>query len=833
MLDGIFADSYRRWGGRFSLIVPCINGRVSPAYWPWLEAYDPDIVYSYVPLSDEDVLEVHERISPSLYQEHDTGLTPRLDVYGFKPSFNFDILSSLSTIFRSARYRPSPDGLPLDILDSWTSERPSRFFTDNFGTYLASFSTSVFPPDARTAASLLTVVSPDKLADRRFGIPPDLNVISSEMEAMQAFAERRASSLSVASMLFAPKLEFRFSQLGQSFNLVVGNSFEDRIIFWNIRHFIPAWLDGEVACFRVDEEQLEDDKFIDVLKELINRRNFVNTGSGGQSQLTVRSVSIGAEKVNAAMQRLRSAKVWGAINAEVISNLDSIVPGNGELSAATEGNRFGTAIFTRSDWERFTWVPPIAKPSSVLSPDHLSDAPPRQFFTRGSWCSDFVLEQEQAGSRFTNKRNMWELPKRWRMASAFQVEKTGSSREPAPIHRRSRDGRLSVFENTDQFVELVSVPTAYEAVSTALAIDGQWAVERRKHGIIEPNNKVFRAAPSNESRYLEGVIGMAGSARRASQFMLHPYLRQVFAKLGGTPQLDPDQIPSTVNRINKLKRGNQKFDLTDEHDKKALANMIIKAARNMKRPQDHLKYTDLKSDWAEYRRTFWGNQQQKPEPDPNFDWDAQEERDLDNCLIELRKREILFQGHRWTCPRCHHRNWVDLASMNSEFSCEVCRAVQFAPININWQFRANEFLIESLRDHSVLSLLWLLSIFRNQAKRSLTYVGPTWFWYEAEDNEPDAEADLLVLIDGKAVVCEVKASWHSVRRSDVVGLVELAKRLRADRAVLAVMDTGIKLKVEIEAAKNQLGAEGIDFELITARLEGDEPYLMFDDLDDL
>jgi len=31
-------------GGRFSLIVPCLNGRIAPSYWPWLEAYDPDIV---------------------------------------------------------------------------------------------------------------------------------------------------------------------------------------------------------------------------------------------------------------------------------------------------------------------------------------------------------------------------------------------------------------------------------------------------------------------------------------------------------------------------------------------------------------------------------------------------------------------------------------------------------------------------------------------------------------------------------------------------------------------------------------------------------------------
>jgi hypothetical protein len=69
-LDGIFADCYNRWGGRFSLIAPCVGGRIVPSYWPWLESFDPDFVYSYVPLSRTDVLEVHERLAPSDYKYH-------------------------------------------------------------------------------------------------------------------------------------------------------------------------------------------------------------------------------------------------------------------------------------------------------------------------------------------------------------------------------------------------------------------------------------------------------------------------------------------------------------------------------------------------------------------------------------------------------------------------------------------------------------------------------------------------------------------------------------------------------------------------------------------
>ena len=83
ILDGIFADCYSRWGGRFSLIILCDGDRIPESYWPWLEAFDPDIVYSYVPLSRNAILEVHERLCPSEFKLHwiDEG-NPRLDVFG-------------------------------------------------------------------------------------------------------------------------------------------------------------------------------------------------------------------------------------------------------------------------------------------------------------------------------------------------------------------------------------------------------------------------------------------------------------------------------------------------------------------------------------------------------------------------------------------------------------------------------------------------------------------------------------------------------------------------------------------------------------------------------
>ena len=184
-------------------------------------------------------------------------------------------------------------------------------------------------------------------------------------------------------------------------------------------------------------------------------------------------------------------------------------------------------------------------------------------------------------------------------------------------------------------------------------------------------------------------------------------------------------------------------------------------------------------------------------------------------------------------PQCHHRNWADLAALSSELVCEVCKQPTQMPVDVRWLFRPNEFLIESLRDHSVLSLVWVLSTLCQRSRRSLIFVEPTWFGFTHESAKPDAEADLLAILDGQAVLCEVKSSWHGLRPSHITEFVALARRLRPDIALLAVMPAGAGPTANLTTAQAQLAAEQIKFELLTpaASMQADSPYLHFDDED--
>lgn len=155
------------------------------------------------------------------------------------------------------------------------------------------------------------------------------------------------------------------------------------------------------------------------------------------------------------------------------------------------------------------------------------------------------------------------------------------------------------------------------------------------------------------------------------------------------------------------------------------------------------------------------------------------------------------------------------------FNCEVCGATAEAPVDIQWRFRPNQFLIESLRDHSALSLVWALSALRDLSRSSFMYAAPTRFGYTS-DRSPSAEADLLVISDGRAILCEVKYSWSLVRTSDITEFSSLSRKLRPDLALFAVMEGGAGPVGALEQARQELVSAGIQFEIMTPR--GDQRW---------
>lgn len=829
MLDGIFADCYSRWGGRFSLIVPCVDGKPVADYWPWLETFDPDLVYSYARLLPQSVLLIHERLVPADYVEHRLQDGVELNSGNFRPRYSGSPLSSLSTVFRLARHSPPREGPRIKVLDSWHTEKPTRFMTDNFGYRSTSAASGLYPNDAKSTAGLLTVVSEEFFSHRKYGVPRDLDRVDTERTALSEFVAKRATSVSLLSSLFATRLELRDRSWSTAFNLVIGETFEDRLLFWNARLLIPAWLDSDLCCLRMTLDQTRDDDLMKLVAQLINSRNNVNNGSGGQSQLIIRSASVSEEDLADVLARLRAAKVWSATGPVAVVPGGHVVPTTDALEHAHERDEATGMRRWGARWHAFQWQPPVANPPA-REPEHLKDAPPGQHFTLGVWALDLSFEYPGDKPTFAQE-NVWILPKRWRMAAAFDLKfaSAGFANALLPLSRTTRSGNLAAFVAVDRPLVSVKVPTIEEAMYLALCRDA--AVTRvGPDDPPWPKAKAHWMRPSNESPHLQGVLGLTGSLSRASRLLLHPFLRNMFASLGGAPNLADADTQATVNSLVSRAGRRSAFDLKSDSDRNALASLIVKAAQSIKAPKMYVSYDDLRKRWKDYREHFSSQRQEElgQSQADSDDWDAREERSLDECLIALRKRRMLFQGYPWKCRTCLHRNWTDVQALRPTLVCEVCLTEIDLPVSVPWNFRPNEFLIESLRSRSVLSLIWLLTALRHRARSSFMYLGPTCLGYSDDQDKPDAEADLLAVIDGEVVLCEVKSAWRSLRSVHVSDFVELAKRLRPDHAILAVMDENSFLEAHLAKAKEDLLSENIEFSLLTPKsfAANDDPMFL-------
>lgn len=70
-IDAVLAYNRDRWGGRYNPIVLTDGRTLTDTWWSFLEAVDPDVVKSFVTLSDDLIGAIEHRVSPYLIQQPD------------------------------------------------------------------------------------------------------------------------------------------------------------------------------------------------------------------------------------------------------------------------------------------------------------------------------------------------------------------------------------------------------------------------------------------------------------------------------------------------------------------------------------------------------------------------------------------------------------------------------------------------------------------------------------------------------------------------------------------------------------------------------------------
>jgi hypothetical protein len=813
ILDSIFAACYGMYGGRFAIVVPCREGQISEAYWCFLEASDPDLIYSYIPISEALEQQIHERLYPSSLLEHSQ---PRAEdashPLAYKPRLPIQSLSSLSLLPSAARGDGLRPETPLFLIDGWQLRNPGEFIMDNFGTRAgATGNWRRVYPEHRLARSLSFVPS-NALGDPRTSPREEDAYFEDPLGLLARFRKERIIGVAQLSAGETRRLDYRDSRWSEVVNVFLGEGFDTRVAFWNSRHLIPAWLDGHLVSWRVSPGDLEQEGFAQAFVDVVQRNGYVRSTGGGSPHVRIISVMDDCSAEEAVAERLRGLKTWCSYSTHHVSSLDECAPTSELVKHAYELEGGRNPVGSGSSWYEMTRVKDKLMPP-VCAPRHLADVPTElRTLREGWWAIDCDLQRSHNLSIFSNVQDRWRLPRRLRMAHAFVSSRDESQLDP----RVNRTGLLTIY-GTDE-------KTPYELVESdddkvfrvALTRGRPWPLPRKKNERLRPNEIALEVMPSDCGRYLTGVIHQFDGLHRAQSFLLHEFWADELKALGASVKIHAHMVDALSNKLKKQASIWPHYDLRDPEKRRILAEWALREASRERRVQRYQRFDALKEKYSDHCQRFASKH-----PPLDREDDANEQSEWNRTLVRsvqyLCRRQVLHQGYEWRCRRCLHKNWISIDRLAREQECGVCGEVMAAPVDQPWEFRLNEFVHRAIRDQGVLPLLWVLHVLQDRASSApMCFLGPTVLYFDGKSvdaRSPNAEVDLLVVLAKEVVLVEAKSSVREVSPSQ---LIVPSRRIRPDRVVLAIMEKrSAAMDAYIASIRQELSDLPTQVELIT------------------
>jgi hypothetical protein len=790
LLDAILAEAYGRWGGRRTLIVPATADGIDPRYDKWLYFYDPDIIYSYIQLSDAAVAAIHEGYGPAHLRHHrmavPKGDTPPRN----KPELSVNGLSSLSVI-------PALLSRPWTALDRLADPRvlskfwdrsESPFLAENFGFLSNSFQplpVSGYPELFRC----LTLITQEALENPQWGKDSHAEYVTSEIAILEALAERRPLlTLASLSEVLAPYLETAecAASWQTGLSLIIGDSLEDRLLFWNGHHrYETPWF-GLTTALRITSAQAADPDFLGRLTAIIRHRAVTSFRSN--NSISLRSATLEPARLEEVAALLRAREPLLGVHVPGVQGAASCIPEFGDFDSVRFIRNIG---FQELETRQTTEIRDRRIHVPASSPWHMREALPPAPLRQGNWMIDLWIDRLNDHCRYANERHSRLLPRRLRLDRAFKLErqKERSLEYEFNIMRVLRVGCLALPQNLEQGGASITVPDDMDAFVVGLCTDFEWRpFERFRQGAPAGRKLYLYAELSDKGRYQLGVLDRFASVSEAFDVLMNGYWRDVLLSLAAVPaekNAEPrDQLIMRLRRRLGQPQGALSFNTPEDVEK--LAREAIRIGRQLQREARYVEYKSLKRDW----NALVGEAEKEDSAgDDETNAYYRGVQHLDNSIKYLCQQDVLYQGVEWRCRRCFNRNWVTINSISRTLACEVCRHEEPAPVSHEWHFRANGFVIEAYRDHGVEAVIYVLFQLWQRAKNSFYFVPSLNLWNDYPDRPAAGkiEIDALAVVDGVLYLCEAKNSG-GLSTNDKAKLTAAAERIRPNTFLLVCMD---------------------------------------------
>lgn len=807
ILDAIFEAMLPLWGGRFSLIVPCDADGPRAVYRPWLLAYDPDVIYSYVDLTDDQQLAIHEDIYPShlvRHRENDPGMPVqwRPDL-PFKPLHVSSVLplAGMPTVFNPTR--------GCRIVSAMGTAEADGVLRDNFGSDFTL--RNGLRSRLASLGSSLVVIQNDELLPRERYVGEVEETIADLPTLFRSMARSpRDLGLTQLAAMACPRLSVEDLNWGKSFHLVIGGTAADRIMYWNARFFMPVWRDGQMVDFCVPSERFDDADFVAALAELIQSRNHVNDGNNnGMYRLVVTSISLSEDRLEPLREALSAILRGQVITLGQVESLDACVPQAASVEhAALAVNR---SFASSTPWkEAFSQgrVLRIRAPE----PDHLRYLPPESVFPDlGAWAVDLDIERSVNHSPYDNVHHRWRLPRRLRVAQTFcEHYQLTTPHGPLVGPRVSKGGLITLFSVPGLDLPPITVPPDSQAIISGFQRGRDWAAFDRRNREHMPAQLCYVAERSDAGQHFFGTYQLFGSVRAASSVLLNSFWRTQLAKLGATDQRD---VARHDHVLGLLERRLRRHEPQSPGYQAILANVVLQVADAERSTVKHRSWTHLSKDFAAFVERFLaahGNDEDNAET--LAEEKSRYQRELATTIQRMCELTLFHQGYELKCPKCLHRNWIAVQDLREKLPCQVCHTIALAPVDMPWQFRLNGFVRDALQRYGIGPLFWVLGRCQKVFRDSFWFEGPLNIYVDEvayDRNRPATDVDLTIIHEGKVMMCEAKQSERGWDQPEQ--LAASMVRLRPDIALIAVMEpTSPELERKFATFVRGLEGSGIE-----------------------
>ncbi len=747
-LDAVFFESYTRWAGAYTLVVPVKPQEfLADGYGQWLKHYDPDFVYSHVELDTAFVDKIDRLCCPIAFLKH--GKWDRKDREiewrSFLPRWDHYIqpISSISTIQSPASYPQFPyEERPREptVFTQYGIEPVNRFLADNFGTAFDLHQVTHAIPGFFKTLCL---------------VPPDLptNVVAgterctSTLEALRAITDRKATPIARLAMVNSAGIP-RPESLGWAFafRLFIGSTPLDRIHFWNCRHLGNSWSTTSNAL--ILEPAFFDD--VDLVKQLgqyLNKNNFLGHGNGPY-QAEIHSSSVAADVLNTIRDKL-IPHTWNAVRVSQTFNAPA-VPSQKDLDERVHDK--ATDITTLKLTEDSSEI-------TASEPAHFIYIPPQlRGHARGQWVVELSIQRHNNLSRYSNVVDTWTLPRRRKIARAFTER----------LAKPTFGGRLALVPSTEGF------PSRSHAIKDTCSYEIHLPTDETFFRYLAlvffryPEDDLRAAVPragyvdlaiSDKGQNLRGVISLFDHLSTACGILTNKFWRTVLAEAK-----EDSTKPLTFER-NKL----DSLIPNDDGTVQRLTQELHLDNVGTTKKYLHASLTDT--------------------------------------LEHLVRLNVFYQVAHWRCKYCGYSNSRSFDNMKIKNTCDICATEYFAPIDIEWQYELNDFVHRSLQKHSGLPVLWTLGFLQDRLHTGSFWYLPEVDLYERDDDpESKNEIDVLCMLDGAFYAVEAKrsASVFLNKAGGIDKFVRMIGLLRPDVALLA-FERYCAEGEDVEVTKAKLG----------------------------